>query len=45
MTTTIQKQYGMPSNGVKVVAEGENTSLGKDAFLKLLVTQLQQIKK
>lgn len=41
MTTTIQKQYGMPSNGVKVVAEGENTSLGKDAFLKLLVTQLQ----
>lgn len=41
MTTTIQKQYGMPSNGVTVLPEGANTSLGKDAFLKLLVTQLQ----
>ena len=34
MTTTIQKQYGMPSNGVTVLPEGANTSLGKDAFLK-----------
>lgn len=39
--TTIQKEYGVPSNGVNILPEGANTSLGKDAFLKLLVTQLQ----
>lgn len=39
----ITNQYGLAnaSNSVKVVAEGESTSLGKDSFLKLLVTQLQ----
>ncbi len=39
----ITNQYGLAnaSTSVKKVAEGESTALGKDSFLKLLVTQLQ----
>ena len=42
MTTAIDGvSYLSQSEGPEVIAAGENTKLGKDAFLKLLVAQMQ----
>lgn len=41
-STGISNEYYLPSaNTVKISESGDNSSLGKDAFLKILVTQLQ----
>lgn len=41
-TKGISNEYSLPStNGTQISAAGSNSTLGKDAFLKILITQLQ----
>ena len=40
MTNAVNNDYGVPENPNQKKNEGQNT-LGQDAFLKILLTQLQ----
>ena len=39
--TTISSDYYLKTNTVKISETGDNSALGKDAFLQILITQLQ----
>jgi flagellar basal-body rod modification protein FlgD len=41
MMTTINSDYYLKTNAVKISETGDNSALGKDAFLQILITQLQ----
>ncbi|WP_026701064.1 flagellar hook assembly protein FlgD [Salibacterium aidingense] len=41
MANTIQDNYGVPSQKESLITNQEDSALGKDDFLKILMTQLQ----